>query len=237
MLERTAFNGTDSTMLQKVEIFQGLSPEELAALESSSTSRSFPKNTVVIHENDPADSLFVIESGKVKVYCSDKNGKEFIMNTQGSGDYFGELALLDDSARSASVRTVEKSTFCIIYKEDFNRVLDEHPGIGRKLKAWTLGIWGGFEQLIGRYSFLAMFITAFLVAHTSNHLLNWVVGLHPVIIKFAYTHYIWVFAAMWLLQILLLLRLFTRELPTAMDNAYRHLNRADNLLSLRRIHR
>ena len=46
---------------------------------------------------------------------------------------FGELALLDDSSRSASVRTVEKSSFCIIYKEDFNRVLDEHPGIGRKL--------------------------------------------------------------------------------------------------------
>ena len=65
-------------MLQQVEIFQGLSPEELEVLSNSSTSRSFPKNTVVIHENDPADSLFVIESGKVKVYCSDKNGKEFI---------------------------------------------------------------------------------------------------------------------------------------------------------------
>jgi len=88
----------------------------------------------VIHENDPADSLFVIESGKDKVYCSDKNGKEFIMNTQGAGDYFGELALLDDSTRSASVRTVEKCSFCIIYKEDFNRVLDEHPNIGRQLE-------------------------------------------------------------------------------------------------------
>ena len=55
------------------------------------------------------------------------------MNTQGAGDYFGELALLDDSTRSASVRTVEKSTFCIIYKDDFNRVLDEHPNIARKL--------------------------------------------------------------------------------------------------------
>jgi CRP/FNR family cyclic AMP-dependent transcriptional regulator len=98
------------SMLQQVEIFQGLSQEELEALATSSTSRSFPKNTVVIHENDPADSLFVIESGKVKVYCSDKNGKEFIMN-----------------------RTVEKSSFCIIYKEDFNRVLDEHPNIGRQL--------------------------------------------------------------------------------------------------------
>ena len=66
-------------MLDQVEIFHGLSDEELKALEGSSTTRAFPKNTVVIHENDPADSLFVIESGKVKVYCSDKNGKEFIM--------------------------------------------------------------------------------------------------------------------------------------------------------------
>ena len=110
-------------------------------------------------------------------------------------------------------------------------------GIGLKLKAWTIGIWGGFERLIGRYSFLTMFITAFLVAHTSNQLLSWFVGLHPVIIRFVVTHYVWVFVAMFLLQILLLLRLLTRELPAAMDNAYRHLNRADNLLSLRRIHR
>ncbi len=120
-------------ILQQVEIFQGLSDQELDTLAASSSSRSFPKNTVVIHENDPADSLFIIESGKVKVYCSDKNGKEFIMNTQSEGDYFGELALLDDSTRSASVRTVEKSSFCIVYKEEFNRVLEDHPNITRKL--------------------------------------------------------------------------------------------------------
>jgi CRP/FNR family cyclic AMP-dependent transcriptional regulator len=120
-------------ILQQVELFRGLSDDELETLSGNTNSRSFPKNTVVIHENDPADSLFIIENGKVKVYCSDKNGKEFIMNTQGEGDYFGELALLDDSTRSASVRTVEKSTFCIIFKENFNRVLDEHPNIARKL--------------------------------------------------------------------------------------------------------
>ena len=120
-------------MLDQVEIFHGLSDEELKALEGSSTTRAFPKNTVVIHENDPADSLFVIESGKVKVYCSDKNGKEFIMNTLGPGDYFGELALLDDSTRSASVRTVEKSEFRIVMKEDFSGVLEDHPGITQQL--------------------------------------------------------------------------------------------------------
>jgi CRP/FNR family cyclic AMP-dependent transcriptional regulator len=120
-------------VLKSVEIFSGLSDAELAALEESSIRRSYPKNTVIINENDVADSLYVIESGKVKVYCSDKNGKEFIMNTLGGGDYFGELALLDDDRRSASVRTMEKADFCIIYKQDFNQVLDLHPNIAKTL--------------------------------------------------------------------------------------------------------
>ena len=123
----------EASMLDKVELFQGLSPEELAALSASSTQRSFPKNTVVIHENEPADSLFIILSGKVKVYCSDKSGKEFIMNTQGPGDYFGELALVDDSLRSASVRTVEKCDFVVVYKDAFNAVLRAHPNIASSL--------------------------------------------------------------------------------------------------------
>jgi len=121
------------SVLKSVEIFSGLSDVELAALEESSIRRSYPKNTVIINENDVADSLYVIESGKVKVYCSDKNGKEFIMNTLGGGDYFGELALLDDDRRSASVRTMEKADFCIIYKQDFNQVLDMHPNIAKTL--------------------------------------------------------------------------------------------------------
>jgi CRP/FNR family cyclic AMP-dependent transcriptional regulator len=121
------------SVLKSVEIFSGLSDTELAALEESSIRRSYPKNTVIINENDVADSLYVIESGKVKVYCSDKNGKEFIMNTLGGGDYFGELALLDDDRRSASVRTMEKADFCIIYKQDFNQVLDLHPNIAKTL--------------------------------------------------------------------------------------------------------
>lgn len=121
------------SLLAHIEIFAGLSEAELQALHESSMTRQYPKNTVIINEGDNADSLYVIESGRVKVYCSDKNGKEFIINTMDSGDYFGELALLDDDKRSASVRTMEKSTFRIIYKEDFNRVLEEHPNIARTL--------------------------------------------------------------------------------------------------------
>jgi CRP/FNR family cyclic AMP-dependent transcriptional regulator len=120
-------------VLNQVEIFSGLTDGELAALEGSSVSRNYPKNTVIINENDHADSLYIIETGRVKVYCSDKNGKEFIMNTLGPGDYFGELALLDDERRSASVRTLEKASFIIIFKEDFHQVLANHPNIAKTL--------------------------------------------------------------------------------------------------------
>lgn len=121
------------SVLSHVEIFAGLSAEELDALTESSVSRQYPKNTVIINEGDNADSLYVIESGRVKVYCSDKNGKEFIMNTLDAGDYFGELALLDDDRRSASVRTMDKCSFRIIYKEDFARVMEQHPNIAKTL--------------------------------------------------------------------------------------------------------
>lgn len=121
------------SILDKVEIFAGLVPDELLALEGSSVMRNYPRNTVIINENDFADSLYLIESGRVKVYCSDKNGKEYIMNTLEEGDYFGELALLDDERRSASVRTLEKSTFMIIFKDEFTAVMNKHPNIARTL--------------------------------------------------------------------------------------------------------
>ena len=120
-------------VLAQVEIFDGLCDEELELLAASSVTRKYPKNTVIINEGDHADSLYLIDQGRVKVYCSDKNGKEFIMNTLEPGDYFGELALLDDDRRSASVRTMEKCTFRIIYKEDFQRVISDHPNIAKVL--------------------------------------------------------------------------------------------------------
>lgn len=119
--------------LENIDLFEGVSPAELEALRASSVMRECAKNAVVIHEGDIADSLYIIESGRVKVYCSDKNGKDFVLNILEPGDYFGELALLDDDRRSASVRALEPARFQIIYKQDFNKVLDAHPNISRIL--------------------------------------------------------------------------------------------------------
>ncbi|WP_373083440.1 Crp/Fnr family transcriptional regulator [Zhongshania sp.] len=119
--------------IENVDLFDGLMPEEIQILRDTSVLRDFAKNTVLIHEGDVADSLYVVESGRVKVYCSDKSGKDFVLNILEDGDYFGELALLDDDKRSASVRAMEPTKVRIVYKEDFKAILDMHPNITRIL--------------------------------------------------------------------------------------------------------
>ena len=86
--------------IENVDLFDGLMPEEIQLLRDTSVVREFAKNTVLIHEGDVADSLYVVESGRVKVYCSDKGGKDFVLNILEHGDYFGELALLDDDGEA-----------------------------------------------------------------------------------------------------------------------------------------
>lgn len=119
--------------LQKIPLFSGLQPDELQALFDHAAIRKFAKNTVIIHDGDESDSLYVIASGKVKVYLADELGKEVILNFQGTGEYFGELALLDRIQRSASVMTMEPCQFIVITRQDFMRCLAKHPSIALRV--------------------------------------------------------------------------------------------------------
>lgn len=120
-------------MLENIAIFSGLSQPELDLLENHMITRTFRKNTVIINEGDQANSLYIILSGMVKVFLSNEDGKEIIINTLEEGDHFGELALLDDAPRSASIMTTEKSSLGTISKADFVTVLSKHPELALKL--------------------------------------------------------------------------------------------------------
>ena len=110
------------SMLPKVEIFAGLSEEEQAALENSCVTRNYPRNTVVINENDFADSLYVIESGRVKVYCSDKNGKEYIMNTLGPGERHPNIATTLIRNLTRRVRKLTENVKSLALQDVYGRV-------------------------------------------------------------------------------------------------------------------
>ena len=88
--------------------------------------RKFPKNVTIIQEGDAGDSLFIILAGKVKVYASDDNGREVIIDIFGAGEYVGEM-VLDGGLRSASVMTLEPSTFAVISRADLRAHIVEHP--------------------------------------------------------------------------------------------------------------
>jgi len=111
---------------------KGPSPDELLDVidlrdfAQHAVSRTYPKNTVVVTEGDRTDSLYIIVSGKVKIYVSDENGKEIVLNESGPGEYFGEM-VLDEGPRSASVMTLEPTRFMVVPKEDFKEFVGKSP--------------------------------------------------------------------------------------------------------------
>jgi CRP/FNR family transcriptional regulator, cyclic AMP receptor protein len=109
-----------------------LPERHLKALADHGTVKAYPKNAIIVSEGDRSDSLYVILSGKVKVYLADEEGKEMVLNTQGPGEYFGEI-MLDEGPRSASVITLEPSKFCIVSKEQFNQFLAHNPEVSLEL--------------------------------------------------------------------------------------------------------
>jgi CRP/FNR family cyclic AMP-dependent transcriptional regulator len=94
--------------------------------------RNFPKNTVIINEGDCGESMFVILSGKVKVYVSDDDGREMILDIYGAGDYVGEMAL-DGRPRSASVMTLESTTCSVVTRDALKEAVASSPDFAMKL--------------------------------------------------------------------------------------------------------
>jgi len=122
-------------LLAKVELFSELSPDELATVAGVATTRSIAKDTVIFHGGDVADAVYVIGSGKVKVVTTSTDGKEFILTVLGAGQVFGEMALVEEAPRSASVVTLTAAELLAIKREDFHHLLNTSPGISRSLLA------------------------------------------------------------------------------------------------------
>ena len=103
-----------------------LADATLAQIAAGGITRAFPKNTVLIHDGDVGDSLYVILSGRVKVYASNEEGKEVVIDFHGPGEYVGEMSL-DGAPRSASVMTTEPTTCAIVNRAQFREFLLSNP--------------------------------------------------------------------------------------------------------------
>jgi CRP/FNR family transcriptional regulator, cyclic AMP receptor protein len=103
-----------------------LAEATLKAIAATGVVRNFPKNAVLINEGDTADSLFIVLSGRVKVFASNAAGREIVLSFFGPGEYVGEMSL-DGSPRSASVMTMEPTSCAIVTRASFREFLLAHP--------------------------------------------------------------------------------------------------------------
>jgi CRP/FNR family cyclic AMP-dependent transcriptional regulator len=109
-----------------------LDVSDLQDFAKHAVTRTFPKNTIVVTEGDKTDSLYIVVSGKVKIYVSDDKGKEIVLSESGPGEYFGEM-VLDEGPRSATVMTMEPTQFLVVPKEDFRDFVTRSPDFALNL--------------------------------------------------------------------------------------------------------
>ena len=109
-----------------------LQPETLRAIAASGVTRTFPRNTVLINEGDVGDSLYIVVSGRVKIFASNEAGREFVIDFFGPGEYVGEMSL-DGARRSASVMTVEPTTCVVVNRAHFREFILAHPDFAMHL--------------------------------------------------------------------------------------------------------
>jgi len=121
--------GERSTALKAVPFFTHLTEHELDVVRSVATEKQYPKNAIVLTEGEMGDSLFMIQSGKVKVFIGDQDGREMILKILGPGDFFGEMSMIDKQPRSASVTTLESSTFLVMSHAAFEKCIEQVPRI------------------------------------------------------------------------------------------------------------
>ncbi len=115
--------------LKGIEIFEELSVGELSAIASVSEEVDSKAGEIVIRENDPGDTLYLIISGEVTVIKGMGGENEFDLDRIHEGDYFGEMALFEDVVRSASIRTEKISRFLVLHKQEFKEIVREYPQI------------------------------------------------------------------------------------------------------------
>lgn len=119
--------------LARIPLFARLTEQDLKTIGRHAIGRRYGAGTVVVQEGGPSDTLYVLTNGRVKVYVSDEDGAEVILAFLGAGEVFGEMALIDEASRSASVMTVEPTELLFIPKSGFHDSLAGNPAFAVNL--------------------------------------------------------------------------------------------------------
>lgn len=118
-------------ILKSHPIFAGLEEEDYQRLEASLNRRRYRSGQIVFHMGDEGGNLFIINSGRVKVYIPSREGEELILAILGSREILGELSFIDGKSRSATVEALEETEVYILRRQDFFNLMKERFNIAQ----------------------------------------------------------------------------------------------------------
>lgn len=126
-------HGVSPTTLHTLAIFQDMPAAAMEAIARVAVMRRVARNAVVVHAGDRTDSVYLIASGQLRVLVSNAEGREMILSTLGPGELFGEMGMLDENPRSATVIALTPCHLVVITKADFRRCLQDNAEVTRYL--------------------------------------------------------------------------------------------------------
>jgi CRP-like cAMP-binding protein len=123
--------------LRQVSLFRSLSDKALLDLSAITIEQNVAAKTMVFKEGDKGDALYIIKTGKVNILKRNSAGVDSVLVSLGKGAVIGDMAIIDEQPRSASVATIQETSFLIITKDDFRNLLGEVPEISFQILKMT----------------------------------------------------------------------------------------------------
>lgn len=120
-------------LLRRVSLFADLSEDELTALAAYLGRRLFAKDMILYNKGSPAQNLYIIESGAVRIFAISDRGDEITLDVYGSNECFGETALLDGNLRSTGAIAMKNTVIHALRRDDFLHCLELHPRMARRV--------------------------------------------------------------------------------------------------------
>ena len=126
--------------LRSTPLFASLPDDELEVLGRGLGKRTFGKGMIIFHRGSPGQTLYIIETGLVRIFSLSESGQELTVNLYGPGELFGEMAVLDERTRSAGALCMERTVTHTLHRDIFVRCLQGNPALA----------YGIIELLSGR---------------------------------------------------------------------------------------
>src|SRR5260370_30002486 len=121
--------------LKAIPLFAGLRQPELEALAERMRQRRYREGEAIFHRDDPGTAMYVILKGRIKIHTEEADGTDVFITQFASGEFFGELSLLDGSDRSADATTMEPTETLMLTRGELETAIDRYPRIALNMLA------------------------------------------------------------------------------------------------------